>query len=175
MRAFIITTLLGFALAEQAGHPDACAKKCIETHDACRGAPGANLSTCSSNFANCLGYKPDNDKPLWCKKHTTPSNSTTTSTSPSHTKAPHVDECAKKCTDTYNACRTKPGANMSTCASDYASCLGFSPFQGNGTVTPTACKASNSTAAPTVPVTAGGEQLTPLYTILYALGLLAFL
>ena len=32
------------------------------------------------------------------------------------------------CETTYNACRTKYLANMSTCASEYASCLGYNPF-----------------------------------------------
>ncbi|CAD0086316.1 unnamed protein product [Aureobasidium mustum] len=32
------------------------------------------------------------------------------------------------CDAAYNACRTKYEANMSTCASEYASCLGYNPF-----------------------------------------------
>jgi hypothetical protein len=35
---------------------------------------------------------------------------------------------ATDCETTYNACRTKYLANMSTCASEYASCLGYNPF-----------------------------------------------
>ncbi|KAI5208895.1 hypothetical protein AUEXF2481DRAFT_41541 [Aureobasidium subglaciale EXF-2481] len=34
------------------------------------------------------------------------------------------------CESAYNACRTKYDANMSTCASQYASCLGYNPFTG---------------------------------------------
>ncbi|KAI4728497.1 hypothetical protein E4T49_03846 [Aureobasidium sp. EXF-10728] len=33
-----------------------------------------------------------------------------------------------ECDTAYNACRTKYLANMSTCASEYASCLGYNPF-----------------------------------------------
>jgi hypothetical protein len=35
---------------------------------------------------------------------------------------------ATDCETTYNTCRTKYLANMSTCASEYASCLGYNPF-----------------------------------------------
>ncbi|GAB0136175.1 hypothetical protein EsDP_00004487 [Epichloe bromicola] len=55
---------------------------------------------------------------------------------------PGQDECAKKCNDEYNACRTAPDANMSFCASKLASCVGYNPFAGSGSfVAPTACSA----------------------------------
>ncbi|CCT72722.1 related to cell wall glycoprotein [Fusarium fujikuroi IMI 58289] len=48
--------------------------------------------------------------------------------------------CAEKCSDAYNKCRTGADANMSYCAATYAECLGYSPFNGEGSlVTPTAC------------------------------------
>ncbi|KAI9147257.1 Clock-controlled protein 6 [Paramyrothecium foliicola] len=52
------------------------------------------------------------------------------------------DKCAKECYDAYNACRVKPQANMSFCAAQYASCLGYSPFGDDGSlITPSACSA----------------------------------
>lgn len=41
------------------------------------------------------------------------------------------------CESSYNACRTAYEANMSTCAAQYASCLGYNPFASNGTNTAT--------------------------------------
>ncbi|KAG9679345.1 hypothetical protein KCU99_g3139, partial [Aureobasidium melanogenum] len=35
---------------------------------------------------------------------------------------------ATDCEAAYNACRTKYEANMATCASEYAACLGYNPF-----------------------------------------------
>jgi hypothetical protein len=63
------------------------------------------------------------------------------------------DKCAKECTNEYNACRVKPHANMSFCAAEYASCLGYSPFGNGEFVTPTACSAKpeKPTATPTTP------------------------
>ncbi|KAG6130395.1 hypothetical protein E4U12_004223 [Claviceps purpurea] len=61
-------------------------------------------------------------------------------------------ECAKKCNEEYNACRTAPDANMSFCASKLASCVGYNPFTGSSFMSPTACSAG---AAATTP--AGGQ------------------
>ncbi|KXH49143.1 hypothetical protein CNYM01_06925, partial [Colletotrichum nymphaeae SA-01] len=58
--------------------------------------------------------------------------------------------CVTGCNDAYNKCRSAPGANMSTCAAQYAGCLGYSPFGPDGSlVTPTACSGSATGAAPT--------------------------
>lgn len=155
------------------GMPDECAKQCTDAYNGCRGQPGANQSTCRSEFANCLGYNPENDNPMWCKKDGMPSG--TTSSWPTSTWPAQMDDCAKKCTDAYNVCRSQPGANQSTCASDYGNCLGFSPFGPNGMATPTACSATGVMPTGTAPVTAGGAQLSPAYAALYALGVLALL
>ncbi|KAJ0142154.1 Molybdenum cofactor sulfurase [Fusarium oxysporum f. sp. albedinis] len=49
-------------------------------------------------------------------------------------------DCAEKCSDAYNKCRTGADANMAYCAATYSECLGYSPFNGEGSlVTPTAC------------------------------------
>ncbi|OAQ60468.1 hypothetical protein VFPPC_06606 [Pochonia chlamydosporia 170] len=155
------------------GMPDDCAKRCTDTYNSCRSQPGANQSTCRSDFANCLGYNPDNDNPMWCKKDGMPSG--TMSNWPTTTWPVQMDDCAKKCTDAYNTCRSQPGANQSTCASDYGNCLGFSPFGPSGMMTPTACSATGVTPTGTAPLTAGGAQLSPAYAALYALGVLALL
>lgn len=70
---------------------------------------------------------------------------------PVHPTGTPGDECSKQCYRAYNACRGKPGANMSYCAYEFASCLGYNPFGGDGSlITPTACsKTAASTQAPT--------------------------
>ncbi|KAM0542371.1 hypothetical protein ACHAPJ_012838 [Fusarium lateritium] len=56
------------------------------------------------------------------------------------TNIPDTYNCPSDCSDDYNTCRTEADANMSTCAAQYAQCLGYNPFDGNGSlVTPTAC------------------------------------
>ncbi|KAG8423066.1 hypothetical protein J3459_009783 [Metarhizium acridum] len=79
------------------------------------------------------------------------------------TGTPGGDECAKKCTDAYNQCRGEPGANQSTCASKYAACLGYNPFQRNGFVTPNACSSTPgvSTTAGVVVPTGPGATAAP--------------
>ncbi|KAF5000244.1 hypothetical protein FGRMN_1876 [Fusarium graminum] len=106
--------------------------------------------------------------------------------------------CAEKCSDAYSKCRTAPDANMSFCAASYAECLGYSPFNGEGSlVTPTACSVApagpTGTAPAVVPtkpaghgpggappaatptaVTAGAAQVIPA-GILAVLGAVALL
>ncbi|KAF7906720.1 hypothetical protein EAF00_000999 [Botryotinia globosa] len=60
-----------------------------------------------------------------------------------------ADACSETCTTEYNTCRSASGANRATCASDYASCLGYFPFDSNGSlVTPTACSSAPESSAP---------------------------
>ncbi|KAH6954562.1 hypothetical protein HG530_010703 [Fusarium avenaceum] len=68
---------------------------------------------------------------------------------------PETYDCVTECNDNYNICRTAPSANMASCAAQYAQCLGYNPFGGNGSlVTPTACSdADLSTTQPTQPAT----------------------
>ncbi|KAK1240902.1 hypothetical protein MKX07_006335 [Trichoderma sp. CBMAI-0711] len=131
--------------------PEECAAKCSEAHDACATKPEANMAECASEFASCLGYNPfvngDLVQPTACSPQA-PSSSPSSSASsagaaPWHTKSPsspshhhhedeedgEKDEC--KCYDEYNRCRAAPGANMSFCASNYAECLGYNPFDGS--------------------------------------------
>ncbi|KAB8289773.1 hypothetical protein EYC80_010407 [Monilinia laxa] len=130
---------------------DACASKCYDSYNQCRSAPGANRASCASDYASCLGYSPyDSDGSL-----VTPTACSSSSVAPSTTPAPTAtaDACASKCYDSYNQCRSAPGANRASCASDYASCLGYSPYDSDGSlVTPTACS-SSSVAPTTAPAT----------------------
>ncbi|KAM0323217.1 hypothetical protein ACHAPQ_008775 [Fusarium lateritium] len=68
-------------------------------------------------------------------------------------------DCAEMCSDKYNKCRTGADANMATCAAAYAECLGYSPFNNEGSlVTPTACHAAP--AGPTGTAPAAGPSGT---------------
>ncbi|KAM5349629.1 hypothetical protein ACJ41O_006134 [Fusarium nematophilum] len=63
-----------------------------------------------------------------------------------------ADDCAQACTDTKNACLVKPDTNRAVCASEYAACLGYNPYDAQPFVEPTACsKVPTSTVAPVVP------------------------
>ncbi|KAF7879610.1 hypothetical protein EAF04_000805 [Stromatinia cepivora] len=146
-----------------------CASQCNASYDSCRGAPDANQSTCASDYSACLGYSPFGGNgpfvtPTACSS---PGASSTASTvAPTATSSVPANVCASQCNASYNSCRSAPDANRATCASDYASCLGYSPFDNNGSlVTPTACSGpvASSTAAPTNP--AGAASSAPVNTI----------
>ncbi|GKU22279.1 unnamed protein product [Fusarium langsethiae] len=111
-----------------------CLNKCNSGYDKCRTAPGANMATCASEYAGCLGYNPFEGgslvTPTACSSQPGPTQSST-------------DECVNECNSDYDKCRTAPGANMSTCAAQYSQCLGYNPFDGAGSlVTPTACSSN---------------------------------
>ena len=93
---------------------------------------------------------------------------------------PPSPDCPQNCSDAYNQCRGQPNANRSTCASEYASCLGYNPFAQDGSlVTPTACSASVATAGvtsttspgPDTVATAAAERIIPANVFL-ALGVM---
>ncbi|KAJ4308230.1 hypothetical protein N0V84_012216 [Fusarium piperis] len=58
---------------------------------------------------------------------------------------PPTDPCLEDCNKKHDACNSAPGANHASCASDYANCLGYNPYAGNGFVEPTACSKSMTT------------------------------
>ncbi|GKU09113.1 unnamed protein product, partial [Fusarium langsethiae] len=75
---------------------------------------------------------------------------TATSSTSATSSIPHTYDCLSECNSDYNKCRTAPGANMSTCAAQYAGCLGYNPFEGGSLVTPTACSVpASDTPKPT--------------------------
>ncbi|CAD6444814.1 06cc9f74-c29a-4599-8fb4-29680ca3fb46-CDS [Sclerotinia trifoliorum] len=129
---------------------DACVSQCNASYNSCRTAPDANQSYCASNYASCLGYSPFNNSGSFVTPTACSSSTVTTSAAVPTTTA---DACVSQCNASYNSCRNAPDANQSYCASNYASCLGYSPFDNGGSlVTPTACSSSpvtTSTAAPT--------------------------
>ncbi|RDA92343.1 hypothetical protein CP533_4416 [Ophiocordyceps camponoti-saundersi (nom. inval.)] len=123
--------------------PD-CGKTCEEKFDACRNKPGANISTCSSEKALChatCGHAP--------VPTPTPTPTTPVSTPTSYPTFVPKPDCGKKCEDKFNACRGKPGANISTCASEKAACLAT-------------CGQNQSTGETSVPVYVGaGDSIKP--------------
>ncbi|KAK0374097.1 hypothetical protein CLIM01_08543 [Colletotrichum limetticola] len=143
-----------------------CAATCAAAYDKCRGAPDANRATCAAEYAGCLGYSPFGPDgslvtPTACSGTATAVPPITTVAPPTGTAVPPITTgvfppattgaaCVTGCNDAYNKCRSAPGANMSTCAAQYAGCLGYSPFGPDGSlVTPTACSGSATGAAPT--------------------------
>ncbi|KAK0384614.1 hypothetical protein NLU13_8700 [Sarocladium strictum] len=87
--------------------------------------------------------------------------------------APQPTSCLDKCNAAHVACQNAPGANMATCAAQYAGCLGYNPWGSGSYVAPTAC--STTAAAPTAThvVVAGAGRVVP--GALAALGALALL
>jgi len=126
---------------------DECSDKCSAAYNTCRGQPNANRAQCAADYSSCLGYLPFNDE----GSLVTPTACSVTATATA-TAQPTTDACVEKCNSAYNSCRTAPQANMSFCAAKYSECLGYLPFNDQGSlVTPTAC---SSTAGPTVTPTA---------------------
>ncbi|KAF7915928.1 hypothetical protein BELL_0003g00280 [Botrytis elliptica] len=158
---------------------DACAATCATEYNTCRSAPDANRSTCASNYASCLGYSPYDSNgslvtPTACSSvasvTSAPVSSVPASSAPvASAPAPSgsADACAATCATEYNTCRSAPDANRASCASSYASCLGYSPYDSNGSlVTPTACSSVGSaTSAPasSAPASSKPASFTPTY------------
>ncbi|KAF5679882.1 cell wall glycoprotein [Fusarium denticulatum] len=71
--------------------------------------------------------------------------------------------CAEKCSEAYDKCRTGPSANMATCAGAYAECLGYSPFDGESFVTPTACSVAPVATKPATAPVATKPATAPAY------------
>ncbi|KAK2604370.1 hypothetical protein N8I77_007308 [Diaporthe amygdali] len=65
------------------------------------------------------------------------------------------DACSDACANAYNTCRSQPDANRASCAANYATCLGYNPFDNSGSlVTPTGCVITTATPAPPAPTSA---------------------
>ncbi|KAF4814436.1 Clock-controlled protein 6 [Colletotrichum siamense] len=149
-----------------------CPAACAVSYDKCRGAPDANRASCAAEYAGCLGYSPFGPDgslvtPTACSAAATTPAPAPTGAAPT---APAGNECAQKCAMVYDQCRSDPNANRSTCAANYAGCLGYSPFGPDGSlVSPTACSASATGAAqptgtgmalPSHVVVAGAERVS---------------
>ncbi|KAG6074806.1 hypothetical protein E4U30_001456 [Claviceps sp. LM220 group G6] len=169
------------AVTAAAGGDAECAKKCNMEYNACRTAPDANMSLCSSNLASCVGYNPFTGgafmSPTACSAAGQATGAAPTASAGSAGSQGGDAECAKKCNEEYNACRTAPDANMSLCSSKLASCVGYNPFTGGAFMSPTACSAAGQATGTDVSppaVTAGAGQITPALALL-ALGAVALL
>ncbi|KAK0388803.1 hypothetical protein NLU13_5046 [Sarocladium strictum] len=161
--------------APPAPQPTDCLSKCNAAHVACQNAPGANMATCAAQYAGCLGYNPWGSgsyvAPTACAAPTSaaPVNPTQAPAPP----APQPTDCLSKCNAAHVACQNAPGANMATCAAQYAGCLGYNPWGSGSYVAPTACAAPTTTGPVTVPTGAAGRVVIP--GALAALGALALL
>lgn len=125
----------------QSGTSD-CVTGCNDDYNKCRTAPGANMSTCAAQYAGCLGYNPFEGGSL-----VTPTACSVTASETSKPTQSGTSDCLNDCNNKYDKCRTAPGANMATCASEYAGCLGYNPFEGGSLVAPTACSSGAGTTA----------------------------
>ncbi|KAK5990467.1 hypothetical protein PT974_08735 [Cladobotryum mycophilum] len=169
--AFALVALAGSVLAtEPTATPDACAAACNSAYYKCSTAPNANHSFCGSEYRGCLGYNPfeggNTAEPTTCASKTGTATGTTaieTATATGTvtgtvtgtavaTSTSTPDACAAACNSAYYKCSSAPGANHSFCASEYAGCLGYSPFGNGEWVEPTTC--ATATVAPTATATA---------------------
>ncbi|RBR23411.1 uncharacterized protein FIESC28_03790 [Fusarium coffeatum] len=75
-------------------------------------------------------------------------------------------DCAEMCTDKYDSCRSASGSNKATCAAEYSECLGYAPFDSNGSlVKPTACHGPSAPPAGptgTSPKPSGAQPPAPV-------------
>ncbi|KAK0109520.1 hypothetical protein ONS95_002209 [Cadophora gregata] len=111
-------------------------ESCQAAADQCRVKPGANQSTCSAELAACLGYNPYESKPAYTTETTYVATkdevltitdcpcTITQPVNPSSTPTSAPVDCQQQA----NECRTKPGANQSTCSAQLAQCLGYNPY-----------------------------------------------
>ncbi|POS71447.1 hypothetical protein DHEL01_v210160 [Diaporthe helianthi] len=200
----ILAVLASTALAGDIQARDDCVVACNTAWDTCRGQPDANRASCAADFAGCVGYNPFEsgtfEPPTACVSMPSivpapvpapPS----ASAHPTPTPSAPANPCVAACDKAYDACRSKPDANRAACASEYAGCLGYNPFDGSGSlVTPTACSSVpviSSSAAPnatatktmipppansTLPVViSGAENLKPMMALLAGVGTFALL
>lgn len=74
---------------------------------------------------------------------------------------PYTYDCVSECNSDYNTCRTAPNANRATCASEFAECLGYNPFNSEGSlVTPTECSvAASDIVIPTMSGASSAQSL----------------
>ncbi|KAM0351321.1 hypothetical protein ACHAP4_009461 [Fusarium culmorum] len=81
-----------------------------------------------------------------------------------------TDDCLAKCNKARDDCGTAPDANQATCAAEFATCVGYYPYDTEGNfVPPTACSSATalaSTMKPTEPAkstepTKPTETMTP--------------
>lgn len=89
---------------------------------------------------------------------TEPAQSYESAPQPSASTPATAGDCPAECATAYDTCRSGADANMSTCAAEYSSCLGYNPFGADGSlITPTACSSVVSPPASTATSTPAGS------------------
>ncbi|KID86734.1 hypothetical protein MGU_06206 [Metarhizium guizhouense ARSEF 977] len=124
----------------------ACAQNCLDEWNSCKKSTRKGRAHCKSAMTECLGYNPfkkGHKKPTACQR----------SAAPSPTAQPTQAARAKSCTDEWQACRSRPGADQSLCSFNFANCLGYAPFSNSTNSTlPVSCSrhipANITTTAP---------------------------
>jgi hypothetical protein len=149
-RLLLLSSLLAAAVHGAATNgtvtpAQACAQKCNAELSDCQGKPDPNESFCAANYAGCLGYDPY-----------TPTFKMATECA---VKLSAAEECAKKCNAALSDCQGKPDPNESTCAANYAACVGYNPYNGNFKLA-TACAANNNANNGTIYTTTVVDVLT---------------
>ncbi|GAO13575.1 uncharacterized protein UV8b_05849 [Ustilaginoidea virens] len=115
---------------------EACARECNAEFERCRTAPQAPLAWCATDYSGCLGYIPfpeDKGAPFPSPTACVAKDSRRLK------KGSRYEGCAELCTEEFQACRDRPGANPLFCASRMAQCLGYSPFRNGFFQPPTVC------------------------------------
>lgn len=185
----ILAVLASTALAGDIQARDACVDACNKAWDTCRTKPDANHASCAADFAGCVGYNPFESGSL-----VPPTTCVVTTSSTPAPSAPPASPCVTACNNAYDTCRSKSDANRASCASDYAGCLGYNPFESGSLITPTACAgpsilptmvSPNATSsknmypppgATTKPVqVAGAGNMKPAMALLAGVGAVVFL
>ncbi|UNI24972.1 hypothetical protein JDV02_010685 [Purpureocillium takamizusanense] len=182
-----------------------CQKICETSDNACRTMPGANISTCNSELARCkTACRPDTNSSAAVTSPTkvpdVSTTLTTQTTAPTSSSSGGGDQCVTKCQTAENECRVKPGANISTCVSDFeackAACSPSSSMSSSSSAASSSEAATTSTAAPTKTaspttaqtaaptttgsastplVTAGSSKMYPAVGLIFLCGVAAFL
>ncbi|KAF4464050.1 hypothetical protein FALBO_9113 [Fusarium albosuccineum] len=116
---------------------DDCNEACVNSHEACLTGAGSITEVCDQELTDCQAE---------CNGPVTPEPVTPAPVTP----APTGDACAQDCATKHDACNSAPDANHASCAADYASCLGYNPYENDVFVEPTACSHGPTPPAPTM-------------------------
>ncbi|KAJ6437455.1 alpha beta hydrolase fold family [Purpureocillium lavendulum] len=183
-----------------------CLTICQTAEDQCRTMPGANISTCVSEFERCkagcqsTGTKVSSSTAAPVTTTATSSHAGSSSSSASQTAQTTTtaatttsggNQCLATCQTAEDQCRGRPGANISTCVSEFEKCkaacstsqsstsapVTMSTVTGTPTktVAPTTTAAATTGSATTPAVTAGSGKLYPALGLLSLLGVAALL
>ncbi|GAB0137835.1 hypothetical protein EsDP_00006088 [Epichloe bromicola] len=153
MLLIVLLALLGAALGvpSRDGHKGIskkklCADRCNDIFFECKADPASDKMICGADYVGCLGYNP-----LGLDGQLSAIPTACYSAKGAPHPRPTMDSCAQKCHEKFELCRDVAWANPLACASDYASCLGYSPFPSKTNeklVPPTVC--SKSPPGPTI-------------------------